>query len=523
MKRSGDEWFDYVVIGAGSAGCAVAARLAEGGESRVLVLEAGPRDRSVWIHVPVGFFRTLANPRYNWGYEADFNESLGARKVAWPRGRVIGGSSSTNGLVYVRGQPEDFDEWQAASATGWGWWGVRPFFEKQEAGPVGVSDPRYKHPLCDALIEAAVRRGIARVADFNGPTQAGVGYYRLNTRHGRRCSAAVGYLRPARRAANLAVRSECIVERLEIRDGRLLGVSYRHRGQRHFVSVAREAIVSAGAIGSPQLLQLSGIGPAEALERAGVEVTLDLPAVGRNLQDHFASRIIARVANARTLNEMSHSWLSRLGMAVTYAATRRGPLTLGAVMGGLFTSVTAGTARPDLQLLFGPLSSDNPAQGLHEFPGMTLTVCPLRPKSRGWLAIRSADPNDHPRIVANYLEDSYDRRILIEGLRFARELLGSAPLDQFVAAEYLPGKHCISDEQLLEFARTRGGSIYHPCGTCVMGDEPGSVVDSSLRVRGISGLRVADASIMPLVPSGNINAASVMIGEKAAVLIRAER
>lgn len=520
MKRSGDERFDYIVIGAGSAGCAVGARLAESGEHRVLVLEAGPQDRSVWIHVPVGFFKTLSNPRYNWGYEADFDESVGARKVAWPRGRVIGGSSSTNGLVYVRGQPEDFDEWQAASATGWGWSGVRPVFERQEAGPVGVSNPRYTHPLCDALIEAAVRRGIARVADFNGPTQAGVGYYRLNTRHGRRCSAAVGYLHPARRRTNLVVRSECVVERLDIRDGRLLGVSYRHRGVRQFASVAREAILSAGAIGSPQLLQLSGIGPADVLERAGVAVALDLPAVGRNLQDHFASRIMARVANARTLNEMSRSWSSQLGMGLTYAATRRGPLTLGAVMAGLFTSVTEGTARPDLQLLFGPLSSDNPAKGLHEFPGMTLTVCPLRPKSRGWLAIRSADPNEHPRIVANYLEDPYDRRILIEGLRLARELLDTAPLKRFVAAEYLPGKDCISEEQLLQFARTRGGSIYHPCGTCQMGDDPGSVVDSALRVRGIGGLRVADASIMPLIPSGNINAACMMIGEKAADLIR---
>ena len=520
---STEEQFDYVVVGAGSAGCAIAARLAEGRTHRVLVLEAGPWDRSIWIHVPSGFFKSVSNPRYNWGYVAEFDESAAARRVAWPRGRVIGGSSSINGLVYVRGQREDYDGWEGSSAAGWGWAGVSPYFDKAESGPVGVSDARYTHPLCDAFIEAAERCGVTRVRDFNGPRQAGAGYFQLNTRHGRRSSAAVAYLHPSRHYRNLDIRTESVVERLDIRHGQLRGVWYRRRGLRHFAAVAREAVLCAGAIGSPQLLQISGIGSADVLERAGVEVVQDLPAVGRNLQDHFASRVIAHVVQSRTLNEMSRSWLDRLGMALHYVVARRGPLTLGAAMAGSFVSVEGSDKRPDTQLLFGPLSSDDPTKGLHEFPGMTLTVCPLRPRSRGWLAIQSADPLEHPRIVANYLEDEYDRRLLVKGLRFARMLLDTEPLKRYVGGEYLPGNKCVTDEQLLDFARLRGGSIYHPVGTCRMGDGPDTVVDSRLRVRGIAGLRVADASVMPVLTSGNINAACLMIGEKAADLLKADQ
>ena len=520
---SAEEQFDYVVVGAGSAGCVVAARLAEGRRHRVLVLEAGGWDRSIWIHIPIGFYKCFSNPRYNWGYTAEFDELVGARRVAWPRGRVIGGSSSINGLVYVRCQREDYDSWEAASASGWGWAGVGPYFDKAEATPVGVSDARYTHSLCDAFIEAAERCGVARVRDFNGPHQAGAGYYRLNTRHGRRSSSAVAYLHPLRHCGNLEVRTECLVERLDVRDGRLRGIWYRRDSHRHFTAVTREAVLCAGAIGSPQLLQISGIGPADVLERAGVELVQELPAVGRNLQDHFASRVISRVVRSRTLNEMSRSWLAQLGMGLQYVFARRGPMTLGAVMAGLFVSLEGHENRPDTQLLFGPLSTDDPSKGLHEFPGMTLTVCPLRPRSRGWLAIRSADPAEHPRIVANYLADAHDRRLLVNGLRFARTLLDTEPLKQFAGGEYLPGKECMTDEQLLSFTRMRGGSIYHPAGTCRMGDGPDTVVDSRLRVRGIGGLRVADASIMPNIPSGNINAACLMIGEKAADLLKADQ
>jgi choline dehydrogenase len=518
-----EERFDYVVVGAGSAGCVVAARLAEDRKNRVLVLEAGGWDRSIWIHVPIGFYKCISNPRYNWGYVAEFDGSVGARRVAWPRGRVIGGSSSINGLVYVRGQREDYDEWEAASAGGWGWAGVNPYFDKAESGSLGVSAARYTHPLCDAFIEAAERCGVAAVRDFNGPRQAGAGYYRLNTRNGRRSSAAVAYLHPSRHHPNLEVRTECLVERLDVQNGQLRGIWYRTGGHRHSVAVTREVVLCAGAIGSPQLLQLSGIGPADLLERIGIKVVHELSAVGRNLQDHFASRVISRVTRSRTLNEMSRSWISQLGMGMQYVFARRGPMTLGAVMAGLFVSIEGHNERPDTQFLFGPLSTDDPSKGLHEFPGMTLTVCPLRPRSRGWLAIRSADPTEHPRIVANYLDDVHDRRLLVDGLRFARALLDTEPLKHFVASEYLPGSECRTDEQLLSFTRMRGGSIYHPVGTCRMGDGPDTVVDSRLRVRGIGGLRVADASIMPSIPSGNINAACIMIGEKAADLLKADQ
>lgn len=518
MSDAPEERYDYVVVGAGSAGCVVAARLAEAGH-KVLVLEAGPWDRSPWIHLPIGFYKTFSMPRYNWGYEADFDEAQGARRVPWPRGRVVGGSGSVNGLVYVRGQREDYDGWAAAGAEGWGWPGVAPYFERAEAGRIGVSPPRYTHPLCDAFLDAAASRGFARLDDFNGSSQAGCGYYRLNTRNGLRSSASVAYLHPARRQPGLTVRVNSLVERIEIRDREVHGLWYRHRGRRHFAAVHREAILSAGAIGSAQLLQLSGVGPPEVLDRAGIEVLVDRPEVGRNLRDHFASRVTAYATRTKTLNEMSRSTWSKLAMGVEYAFARRGPLTIGAVMAGLFAPVTPGETRPDVQLLFGPLSMDSPSQGLHRFPGMTLTVCPLRPASLGWLAIRSADPASHPRIVANYLQAEHDRQLLFGGLRLAREILGREPLSRFVAGEYLPGPECDSDEQLLGFARARGGSIYHPCGTCRMGAGTDSVVDPRLRVRGVGGLRVADASIMPMIPSGNINAACYMIGEKAADLV----
>lgn len=517
-----DREFDYIIVGAGSAGCVLAAELARASGTRILVLEAGSRDWSPWIHVPIGFFKTIASPKLNWGYEAEFDSSNEARRVPWPRGRVLGGSSSINGLVYIRGQAQDYDDWAASSASGWEWKQVRTYFEKIEASGLGVSPARYSHPLCDAFVNSAEVAGIPVTDDFNGSFQGGSGYYRLNTRGGLRSSSAVAFLHPAHRAGKISVATGCEVERIEVHRGRAIGLAYRRNGNRHYVAVAQEIVLCAGAIASPQILQCSGIGPAGLLKALDIPVLVDSPGVGQNLQDHFAVRVVARVSGSRTLNEMSRSWPDKIGMALQYACSRTGPLTLGAAMAGAFVASGLGGARPDLQFLFGPLSADNPALGLHAFPGMTLSVCQLRPESRGHLQIVSADIATKPRIVANYLATELDRQTLFAGVRKAREIYATAPLSRYVAEEFAPGVDIASDQDILQYARTKGGSIYHPVGTCRMGTTSDCVVDPELKVRGVDGLRVADASVMPLLPSGNTNASCMMIGARAAAIIRGE-
>ncbi len=514
------ESFDYIVVGAGTAGALLAARLASGGRASVLVLEAGPADRSLWIHLPVGFFKSLANPAINWGFQAAFDEAGTARQVSWPRGKVVGGSGSINGLVYIRGQRADFDVW-GAQASGWGWDSVERSFQAVEQNGFGPAQPGWRHRLCDDFIAAAQAAGYPARGDLVQPDAAAAGYFQLSVAKGLRNTTARTFLHPARRRGEVELRTEALVERVEFAEGRACAVVYQRGGQAQRAAARREVVLCAGAIGSPQLLQLSGIGPGALLRDAGIAVLRDSPQVGRNLQDHYALRTVSRVKGLRTLNELSRSPLSKAAMALRFALTRSGPLTIGAAMAGLFACVEDPGGRPDVQLLMGPLSVAGPGQGLHGFAGMTSTACQLRPESRGFVAIRSPDTRQAPRIVANYLVAERDRRVMLAALRLARRISATAPLADHLSGEMLPGPAYHADDELLDYIRGNGGSIYHPVGSCAMGDDPARPLDATLRVRGVAGLRVADASVMPTLVSSNSNAACAMIGERAAALIAA--
>jgi choline dehydrogenase len=525
---------DYVVVGAGSAGCAVAARLSEDPSVRVLLLEAGARDRNLWLHIPLGYGKTMFHPTLSWNLETEPEPELEGRRIPWPRGRVLGGSSASNGLIYIRGQAEDYDHWRQLGCTGWSFEDVLPYFRRAEdqergadalhgaGGPLGVSDLRDRGPLARAFIEAAVELGLPRNDDFNGPSQEGAGFYQVTARNGWRCSAATAYLRPARGRANLRVETGAQATRLLFEGRRAVGVAFRQGGALREARAAREVILCGGAIASPQLLLLSGIGPAEELAALGIPVVHDLPQVGRNLQDHFQARMVYRCRRRGvTLNDRMASLRGRAGMALEFALFRRGMLTISAGTAGLFARVLPGSATPDVQYHFIPFSADGPGRSLHPFPGFTISVCQLRPESRGTITLASPDPSVPARIRANYLATETDRRCIVEGLKLTRRLAATRALAPFVEAEYLPGPEAQGEEALLAHARRTGTTIFHPCGTCRMGSDPASVVDTELRLRGIAGLRVADASIMPTVVSGNTNAACIMIGEKAADLIRA--
>jgi choline dehydrogenase len=527
---------EYVVVGAGSAGCVVAARLSEDPGTRVALLEAGGADRNIWIHIPLGYGKTIADPSVNWCYETEPDPGLNGRKIFWPRGKVLGGSSSINGLLYVRGQAEDFDHWRQLGNAGWSFADVLPYFKRSERritrggvsdlhggdGPLAVSDLTERNPLCEAYIEAATRTGIPRTDDFNGADQEGVGYYSLTARNGRRCSTAVAFLRPAMKRPNLRVITHAHAERVLFAGNRATGVVFRRGGERVTVRATREVILCGGAINSPQLLMLSGVGPAEHLQEHGIEPVLDLPGVGRNLQDHFQTRFAYKCRFPITVNDIMASPLKKMRVGLQYAMFRTGPLTISAGQVGIFAKTRPELATPDIQFHFIAFSSDRPAEGLHPFSGFTQNVCQLRPESRGTILLKSADAGAAPAIHPNYLSTELDRRTLIAGLRMCREIAGQPVLRHFIASEYLPGEQVQTDAEFLDYARAYGGTIYHPCGTCKMGGDEMAVVDAELRVRGIAGLRVADASIMPTVVSGNTNAACIMIGEKLADMVRGQ-
>jgi choline dehydrogenase len=526
--------FDYVVVGAGSAGCVLANRLSENGKYSVCLLEAGPPDNNIWIHVPIGYGKTMFHPVYNWGFYTDADPGMNGRKLYWPRGRTLGGSSSINGLIYVRGQREDYDAWAAMGNRGWSWEECLPWFKKLEhndlgpsptrgtGGPLWASSITEKHELVDAFIEAANRLGVPRSSDFNTGDQKGVGYYQLSTRRGFRCSTAVAYLRPAKKRPNLHIQCNAYASKVLTESGKATGVTYLRDGTLHSVRANLEVILTAGAIQSPQLLQLSGIGPAALLQRFGIPVVRDLPGVGENLQDHLQIRSIYEVSKPITTNDQLRTLWGRASIGIRYVLARTGPLSLGINQGALFCRVLPESGNtPDIQFHFATLSADMAGGKVHSFSGCTYSICQLRPESRGAVRIKSTDPKEAPSMQPNYLSTDLDRRTAVAGVRFTRKIAATEPMASLMKREVKPGHDAVTDEDILHFCRENGQTIFHPSGTAKMGprDDPMAVVDERLRVYGMRGLRVVDCSIMPTLVSGNTNVPIVMVAEKAADMI----
>jgi choline dehydrogenase len=520
--------YDYVIVGAGSAGCLLANRLSRDPQNRVLLLEAGGEDDYFWIDIPVGYLYTIANPRTDWCFKTEVDEHLAGRSIHYARGRVLGGCSSINAMIYMRGQKEDWDYWASLGNRGWSWNEVLPIFRSLEdyehgetdgygaGGEVRIEDPRVRWEIIDAWREAAAECGIPSIKVFNNGDNFGCAYFQMNQKRGRRWSATHAFLRPAMHRPNLTVMTGALVSRITTEHREARGVEFSHREQRFFVEAKKETILAAGAIGSPQLLQLSGIGPGELLRKHGIEVVHALPGVGENLHDHLQIRMQYKVKNVRTLNGMANSVFGKAAMAFEYFAFRTGPLTMPPSQAGAFARSDPAQPTPNIEWHIQPLSLDKFGDPLHAFPAITPSVCNLRPSSRGWVRIKSPDPAAHPEIRLNYLSTDEDRTVAVDGMRFTRRIMASKALAKYEPQEYRPGPSVDSELELQKAAGELGTTIFHPVGTCRMGSDPEAVVDDELRVHGVRRLRVIDASVFPRITSGNTNAPTYVVAEKGA-------